>query len=469
MQNDEIREGTCMIGYDSLRKLNRRFKQAKKERAGKFLSPVRRIERVYPPTSKRICAMTFDDGPSALPPSPDVQSCGKGLTETLNDTLRAYGASGTFDVIGTTAGNYPDQRGKLHSASWGGRKHDHYPDFEKDALAGAANQPSLVKMLAESGHQLANHGYRHVLFGRNRLIYGQRETFKNLIEVVDDLTLLEDAVAEITGSGMRFARPPHYIDKIKDGYDAYDAYAIMGYHYMAASYDGGGWMPSSGNYEKDVEAMVAPMRALLERDPNALNGQIIFQKDGCNMSLQTPIADALSKQLALLESYDYEVVSVETLLKISPFEDFGEGMPGFESARRMDNAGFIVGYRNNTFQPSRKITIGELITMVTPRDYYKMLREELLSEPRDKRLNLRKYRSSYAKHLTYARSMGYLNRIGTVNAEAEVSMEFMIDFIGGVAKAVGSDCAYVKEPAGATYTRAEAVDILAAVMPGCKC
>lgn len=455
-----------MIGYESLRKINQRFKQVKKERAGKFLSPVRRIERVYPLASKRVCAMTFDDGPSALPPSPDTAALGKGLTITLNEILRAYGAKGTFDIIGTTADNYPDQRGKLHTASWGGIKHDHYPDFEKDASAGAVNQPELVKMLFESGNQLANHGYRHILFGKNRMVYGRRETFHNLIEVVEDLSALEDAVTELTGEGMRFARPPHYIDRIKDGYDAYDAYAIMGYHYMAASYDGGGWKASSGNYEKDVEAMIAPMRALLERDPNALNGQIIFQKDGCNMSIQTPIADALSKQLALLESYDYEVITVSELLKLSPFEDFGEGMPGFEAARRMDNAGFIVGYRNNTFQPNRKITIGELVTMVTPRDYYKMLREELLSEPRDKRLNLRKYRASYAKHLTYARSMGYLNRIGTVNAEAEVSMEFMVDFIGGVAKAVGSNQAYVKEPASETYTRAEAVEILAPVLFG---
>ncbi len=60
-----------------------------------FLSPVRRVERVA--TTERICAMTFDDGPCALPAVPD-HFRGKALTLVLAETLERYGARGTFDV-----------------------------------------------------------------------------------------------------------------------------------------------------------------------------------------------------------------------------------------------------------------------------------------------------------------------------------------------------------------------------------
>lgn len=453
-----------MILYDGMRKINRYFKQNKKRQAGKFLSPVRRIERVYPIKGQRLCAMTFDDGPSALPPNPPVGDGTVGLTQVLDDILSAFEAKGTFDVIGTTSENYPDKRGKIHSASWGGLKHDHYPDFEKDHLAGAVNQPQLIEALHTHGHQITNHGYHHVLYGKNKLVYGNRQTYKNLYDVVEDLWQLEACVSKVTQTPMKFARPPHYIDHIKDGYSAYDAYALMGYHYLAASFDGGGWMPSKGDYDQDVEAMVAPMRRALEEDPDALNGQIIFQKDGCNMSLETPIATALSKQLELLKSYGYKVVTVDELVRRSPFEDFGEGMDGFEAARDLDRAGLIVGYRNNSFQPDRKITVGELITMATPRDYYKMLREELFMEQNPKALNKVKYKASYAKNLTYVRSVGYMNRIKSINAASEVTMEFMVDFIGGIAKARDQKEVYLNEPVDTTYTRREAAIILAGVL-----
>ena len=66
----------------------------------KFITPVekhtvgytRRIERVK--TSKRICAMTFDDGPMGMPASPD-RFDGKPLTDVLLDTMKEYGARGS--------------------------------------------------------------------------------------------------------------------------------------------------------------------------------------------------------------------------------------------------------------------------------------------------------------------------------------------------------------------------------------
>lgn len=367
-----------MILFEILRKINRHIKQYHKRKAGRYLSPVRRFERVFPLKNERVCAMTFDDGPSALPPNPPtisrVELVGEatplGLTHTLMKTLEKYDAVGTFDCVGGTHENYPDKRGKLNTAKWGGTTHDHYPDFEKDSLAGIINQPDLGKLILDKGHNMANHGGRHVIFGPMRLIYDTRASLATLDAVLEDLTLFHNYAYEHFKHVPRLSRPPHYIDGIKGGLSAYDAYAMMGYQYMAASFDGGGWKPSKGNYEEDVEAMVAPLRQALEKDENALNGQIIFQKDGCNMSLQTPIADALDHQLALLKAYDYKVIGVEELIQTSPFEDFGEGMLNFEEAKALDRAGFIVGYKNNSFQPERQLTFGELVTMTTPKDLY---------------------------------------------------------------------------------------------------
>ena len=67
--------------------------------------------------------------------------------------------------------------------------------------------------------------------------------------------------------------------------------------------------------------MVEPMRTALAKDPDFFCGQIIFQKDGCNMARRTPIAFALDQQLALLREYGYTVVPVDELLRESPFAD----------------------------------------------------------------------------------------------------------------------------------------------------
>ena len=75
-----------------------------------YLSPVRRIERVK--TNHRVCAMTFDDGPMALPASPDHFDC-KPLTLVLLETLERHNAKGTFDIVGDTSGNYPDSAGSM--------------------------------------------------------------------------------------------------------------------------------------------------------------------------------------------------------------------------------------------------------------------------------------------------------------------------------------------------------------------
>ena len=101
------------------------------------LSYTRRLERVA--TSRRICAMTFDDGPMDMPCVPDRFN-GKSLTDVLLDTLNEFNAKGTFDVIGNTGENYPDVPGKLGSASWGGVKYPYGKPTERfDTITNFAN------------------------------------------------------------------------------------------------------------------------------------------------------------------------------------------------------------------------------------------------------------------------------------------------------------------------------------------
>ncbi len=375
-----------MFLYDLARRAKHKLRDYKKSRDCAYITPVRRIERVYPIQGERICAMTFDDGPTVTLTNPKVSELG--LTEYLLETLERYGARGTFDVIGSTAENYPDEAGEHGSFSWGGVKYDHYPDINRDSEAGAKAHPELIKRMLDGGHEISNHGYRHILFGHLKLVYGARAHFSNIHEVVEDMMKLDDLILNEHNVKLRLARPPHYVDKIPDGKTSYDAYRYAGYNYMAASFDGGGWLPSCGDTDKDVEAMVEPLRRALEENPDALCGQIIFQKDGYSMSRHTPVAEALPKQLELLSKYGYRVVTVSELLSRSGFEDCEN-----EDATALAAAGYTVAYKNNTLQPERKLTFGELVAMCTPP-------EAVLSSYRafvDSRYSTEKLRADVAK------------------------------------------------------------------------
>ena len=299
------------------------------------VSYTRRIERVQ--TGERVVAMTFDDGPMDLPSSPDKFD-GRSLTDILLDTLAEYDAKGTFDVVGDTSENYPDVAGKTGQADWGGVKYDHYPDINQDDRGGVVHNPRLVRRILDEGHQITNHSYRHVLFGKKPFVYGKRDHFHGLDEVVADLSRLHSLMQKTYGYTMTMSRPPHYVDRIEGGFSSYDAYDQMGYLYMAASFDGAGWLPlhhgsAQESLQAEAEAMVSPMRHLLAQDPDALAGQIIFQKDGYNMARRTPVAFGLARQLKLLKDYGYRVVTVQQLLDAySPFASVCQAGPAAKNA-----------------------------------------------------------------------------------------------------------------------------------------
>lgn len=343
----------------------------------KILSPAerhevrytRRIERVK--TAERICAMTFDDGPMDLPASPD-RFGGRAMTDVLLDTLAKYGAKGTFDVVGDTSENYPDEAGKLGSAAWGGIRYDHYPDLGQDAHGGASHTERLIRRMLDEGHQITNHGYRHILFGKKPFVYGARAYLGSYDRVVEDLRALHDLMRNSYGYEMTLSRPPHYVDAMGDGFTSYDAYEAMGYQYLAASFDGAGWLPSTlpdpeAALEAEIRAMTEPMQKALQQNPDCFCGQIIFQKDGYNMSKRTPVAYALDQQLALLQQYGYRVVTVSELMAESPFADVGRDDPLLPRLRLLAEEK-AVAFSDNRLRLDQPMTCGELALLLCPRE-----------------------------------------------------------------------------------------------------
>ena len=344
-----------------------------------YVGYTRRIERVK--TEKRVCAMTFDDGPMDLRAAPD-RFDGRAMTDVLLDTLREYGAHGTFDVVGDTSENYPDEAGKPGSAAWGGVRYDHYPDIRQDAHGGAEHCERLIRRMLDEGHQLTNHGYRHIIFGKKPFVYGKRAYLGSLDAAVADLARLDALMRERYGYAMTMGRPPHYVDRIGDGFTSYDVYDRMGYQYMAASFDGAGWLPSTlpdeeAAFRAECAAMVEPMRRALAADPDFFRGQIIFQKDGYNMARRTPVAAALGEQLALLREYGYEVVTVARLLEESPFADVGADDPLLPKLRALSE-GSAVAFTDNRVRLDQPMTRGELAMLLAPKSEAMALREAMI-------------------------------------------------------------------------------------------
>ncbi len=338
----------------NLIKFAKSVKKKIKKNTPSYVSYCRRIEKIK--TDKRICAMTFDDGPTY---SSDI-------TKSLVETLNQFDAKGTFDVIGTTENNYPDVEGKIGTPSWSGTQYDHYPKFNSDKNAGAVNCPDLIELILSSGHEITNHTYSHILFGKKNIIYSKRHTFNSFDEVYEDVNKLHTHISEKYGYEIKLSRPPHYVDKIKGGFSSYDVYSQLGYNYLAASFDGAGWLPCESE-EAEIEAMTAPLKKALEENPDALCGQIIFQKDGYNMALRAPVKEGLKRQLALLGEYGYKVVTVSELLQESPFADVGRDDKDFDIFCKLQKK-LPIAFTDNTLRPDMLVTKGELAMLIAPKE-----------------------------------------------------------------------------------------------------
>ncbi len=369
-------------------KLAKALKKKIKKAPVPYVSYCRKIERIK--TSKRICAMTFDDGPTYA----------DDITKTLVETLNEFGAKGTFDIIGTTEHNYPDFQGKIGTPSWSGVKFDHYPSFDEDKKAGAINTPELVNMIISSGHEITNHTYSHVLFGKKNIIYSKRHTLSSFEEVYEDVEKLHDYLKNNFNYEMRFSRPPHYVDRIKGGFTSYDVYSKIGYNYLCASFDGAGWLPAESE-EAEVEAMVSPLKKALEENPDALNGQIIFQKDGYNMSLRAPVKKGLKRQLQLLKDYGYEIVTVSQLMEESPLSDVSREDSDFEAFAELQKNRPIV-FNDNTLRPDIPMKKGELAMLISPKSV--AVNERIVAFKTDK-----SFKHPYSNAMKWSQNQGYIN------------------------------------------------------------
>lgn len=335
-------------------KLAKKLKRKFKKKTVHYVSYCRRIERIK--TDKRVCSMTFDDGPTYA----------SNITASLVETLNEFGAKGTFDVIGTTENNYPDTEGKIGTPSWSGIHFDHYPKFNADKEAGAENCPELIKLILDGGHEITNHTYSHVLFGKKNVIYSKRHTLDNFDEACEDVEKLHRLLLDNYGYEMKFSRPPHYVDRIKGGFSSYDAYSRLGYNYLAASFDGAGWLPCDKE-EEEIEAMLTPLKKALEENPDSLCGQIIFQKDGYNMALRAPVKEGLKRQLDLLNCYGYKVVGINDLLDESPFADVGRDDKDFDAFNQLLKC-HAIAFTDNTLRPDTHMTRGELAMLIAPKE-----------------------------------------------------------------------------------------------------
>lgn len=344
----------------------------------RFLSPVRRIDNVAPPESGRVVAVTFEDGPTASAPSPEprrgrwrgngspwgaeMAGSAAGITATILDILDSYHALGTFVVIGSTADNYPDSPGPSQTPYWNGTAFDHFPEYGQDALAGVANQPELTKRIIAAGHELANHGYRHRPSSRPQGSRARRAFLGGVAETLAEVKDLHDFVLERYGLAMRLGRPADSAEAVRAGDQAeiYEAYARLGYNYLGWSVDGGGWRPTAGSYDNDVETMVLGLQRALEKDGQALSGHIVSERDGYNMSRESPVLSALPRIMQLFRNYGYKVVTVSALLRMSPFNDLAPGEPAFPVAKALLERGFWIAYRDNKVRPSQPLVRGEL-------------------------------------------------------------------------------------------------------------
>lgn len=337
--------------------------------SSRYLSPVRRIEGVAAPPEGRYVALAFEDGPTVASPRPEASrgQAGLGITEFILDVLGSYGGQATFCVVGSTAANYPDTAGAPGTWQWNGTAYDHFPEFGKDALAGVWSHPELVRRILAGKNELANHSWRHIITGPEAIGHRRRGHHAGFVTALDDFRELHERVLENFGCTMRLGRPPHGVDVVlptpgggRTGHDVYDVLEALCYDYLGQGVDGGGGGASSGSYDNDVERMVLGLQRGLEKNGKALSGAIVSLKDGYDFAGRSPVVSALPRVMQLFRNYGYKVVTVSSLLEMSPFADVGSGHPVFQAARERLGSGWWVAYRDNTVRPGAPVVRGEL-------------------------------------------------------------------------------------------------------------
>ena len=85
-----------------------------------------------------------------------------------------------------------------------------------------------------------------------------------------DLRLLHKTMEDGWGYPMRLGRPPRWEDDMKGGFTSYDVFALMGYQYLSAGFDGACRLPGK-SYQAEVEAAEGRISQIIQQ--NNLRGR----------------------------------------------------------------------------------------------------------------------------------------------------------------------------------------------------
>jgi len=198
------------------------------------------------PMEQKLIAFTFDDGPN---PKQTVQ---------ILDLLREYGAKATFFVVGNRAAKFP----------------------------------SLVRLLALDGHEIANHTYHHAYYNRNR----------NLSSLLQEIESTRRTVEEIAGVTTQLFRSPggYYSEAMVNEVKR------SGHRFVLWS-----WHQDTEDWKSPPVAKI--VNKVLQ---NARNGDIVLFHDHVERSSNTPAA--LAQILPELTRRGFRFVTVSELLATKP-------------------------------------------------------------------------------------------------------------------------------------------------------
>lgn len=161
---------------------------------------------------EKAVALTFDDGPSPV------------WTPQILEALRRAGIKATFFMLGEHARKYP----------------------------------GIARSVAEEGHEIANHGYRHEL-----LFFRKKE------EMEREIKAAETAIREATGVSTKYFRPPKaWLTKAKK-----DKIEKMGYKTVLWSLNSKDWAAfRDRDMAKYIERRVRPGDIILFHDSGNVFG-----------------------------------------------------------------------------------------------------------------------------------------------------------------------------------------------------
>ena len=195
-------------------------------------------------TSDKLVALTFDDGPDAV------------FTPQVLQILHEYGVTATFFLLGQNVERYPE----------------------------------LAACLAQEGHQLGNHTFRH-----SDLLKSSRE------ELAEELDHTNQAIFAAAGVKPTVFRPPHGFR------DAAVLHAVNQRGMRIID-----WSVMSWDWER-INAETIARRTLEQVKP----GAIILLHDGEGLSSKADRSQtiaALRRIIPELQAQGYHFVTVETLL-----------------------------------------------------------------------------------------------------------------------------------------------------------